>query len=92
MDFFAWYAHGRGETVDLVEVGLLDDFRDSKQIKPWTEALRLEMNAMAKGLAAMVLSTGRSEFSISFNRSLRYNFGGGFVTILYKVIMGMSAP
>jgi hypothetical protein len=32
INFFGWYAHGEGETVDLRKVGLIGAFRENEEI------------------------------------------------------------
>ncbi len=93
VDFFAWYAHGGGDTVRLTEVGLLADFRNEKQIKDWTEAKRLEMNAMAEAFARAAIAEGKSEATKRpFRIRMKYNFfEGGFREHLWELIGQPSA-
>jgi len=56
VDFFGWYAHGEGVGVDLLDIGLLREFRLSDEIRPWTRALQEEMDEFAEGYAKLMLT------------------------------------
>ncbi len=89
VDFFAWYAHGEGKTVDLRDVGLLDDLRANEEVEGWEKGLREHWDDMAKELAKMILRTGRDKAQHSEKASKDVDFGDN---VKWDVVAGLFAP
>jgi RHS repeat-associated protein len=87
-NFFGWYAHGEGQTVDLSGVGLLDDFRLDDKIGAWTKALQKEMDEFAEDFAKLMLSMGKDQATTTILRSLDYDFAVSLESLLLDLVRG----
>jgi len=76
-DFFTWYAHEEGDDLHLVDVGLLDDFRNDTEIRKWTNEVQDEANEFAEGVTKIMLDAGLNEAGASYPRSWDYDFMEG---------------
>jgi hypothetical protein len=91
IDFFAWYAHGGGETVDLRAIGLLSDFRANEDISAWEERLRNLGDELGVTYARLIASTGQDGGTMTYDAGYQtYEFAGGKWDILESVIFGSS--
>ena len=92
VDFFAWYAHGGGDAVDLREVGLIRALREHAEVKAWEKGVRDHADEIGKALAKHILWIGKNESTITYPVSESFDFGGSTADILIDVITGLVAP
>jgi len=92
VDFFGWYAHGGGETIDLLRIGLLDDLQGNEKITDWLDKYRSVYNKKAFNLAKNLLKQGELFAIKTYTDEIRIDFGGGMNDVLYQVVKGLIDP
>jgi RHS repeat-associated protein len=92
IDFFGWYAHGEGETIDLRKAGLISNLRNHKKVKDWEKEVRDHADDMGKALAKQILWIGMKECTITYPASKQFDFGGSTADVLIDVVTGLVAP
>jgi len=92
VDFFGWYAHGEGETIDLAAVGFLDDLRRNEKLQDWQSKLYDEYDTKAKNLAKSLIESGGIYAIETYEDELELDFGGLLPEVISKVIKGLIDP
>jgi len=93
VDFFGWYAHGEGETIDLRKAGLVGKLRSDSIVEAWEKELRDHADDMAENLAKNMLNTGANERTLTIpGYSLPLDFGGQMQSLLFRVMLGWALP
>ncbi len=87
--FFGWYVHGEGEEVKLVNIELLDDFRNSDQIRPEIDTFQREMDDLAKEVAISAISFGlNGQISITTEMTIDYDFAPSGASLAVSLVTG----